>query len=81
MNRKSLRFTRVLLDSSAPLGVIFAFSSCFIVFMGIFRPIWAILLVFYSVYGSILHILVTFLVFYSVYEPIWAYLGNFTRVL
>ena len=49
--------------------------------MGIVRPIWAILLVFYSVYGSILHILVTFLVFYSVYEPIWAYLGNFTRVL
>ena len=81
MNRKSMRLTRVLVLPQVTLGACFAFSSCFIVFMSIFRPIWAILLVFYSVYGSILHILVTFLVFYSVYEPIWAYLGNFTRVL
>ena len=70
MNRKSMRFTRVLWAPQVTLGVIFAFSSCFIVFMSIFRPIWAILLVFYSVYGSILHILVTFLVFYSVYDHI-----------
>ena len=63
------------------MGLIFEFSLCFIVFMYIFRPIWALLLGFYSVYGSILPILATFLVFYRVYEPIWAYLGKFTRVL
>ena len=74
MNRKSMRFTRVLSAFLATLGVIFAFSSCLIVFMGIFRPIWAIVLGFYSVYGSILPILATVLVFYNVYEPIWAYL-------
>ena len=49
--------------------------------MTIFGSIWAMLLVFYSVYGSTLPTLATFLVFYSVYEPIWAYLGNFARVL